>query len=189
MAALSTPLQYNCPLSQKKTPLQLACKVRGMTTLSTPSQLVYKVRRNEPELLAPATPTPYELKYLSDIDDQKSLRIQIPIVYFYTNNIVGIGMKKRDPVKVIKEAIAKALVYYYPFAGRLREGRNDKLMVECTGEGVMFIEADADVRLDQLVDDTLKPPFPCMQDLLYNVPGSNNILNCPLLLIQVISKT
>ncbi|KAF9588456.1 hypothetical protein IFM89_010215 [Coptis chinensis] len=96
-----------------------------------------KNQRSEPELLAPAKPTPYECKALSDIDDQHGLRFQIPNLHFYRNSK---GMQGRDPVKVIKEATAKTLVYYYPFAGRLREGPNDKLIVECTGEGILFIE-------------------------------------------------
>ncbi|KAL0423385.1 UNVERIFIED_CONTAM: Benzyl alcohol O-benzoyltransferase [Sesamum radiatum] len=58
-----------------------------------------------------------------------------------------------------------------------------KLVVECTGEGALFIEADADVRLQQF-GDTLQPPFPCMEELLYDVPGSGGVVNCPLLLIQ-----
>lgn len=92
---------------------------------------------------------------------------------------------KKDPVRVIKHAVAKALVYYYPFAGRLREGSNGKLTVECTGEGVLFIEANANVTLDHFAD-ALVPPIPAMDELLYNVPGSSGILNCPLLVIQVI---
>ncbi|CAH9116416.1 unnamed protein product [Cuscuta europaea] len=92
-------------------------------------------------------------------------------------------MDGRDPVKVIREALAKALVLYYPFAGRLREGVDRKLMVDCTGEGIMFMEGDADVRLSDF-GDALQPPFPCTDELLYDVPGSGDILNCPLLLIQ-----
>jgi len=56
-------------------------------------------------------------------------------------------------------------------------------VVECTGEGVLFVEADADVALEEFGD--LLPSFPCWQDLLYDVPGSLNITNSPLLLIQV----
>ncbi|KAH1032890.1 hypothetical protein J1N35_045064 [Gossypium stocksii] len=33
--------------------------------------------------------------------------------------------------------------------------------------------------------EPLRPPFPCFDELLYNVPGSEGMLNCPLLLIQV----
>ncbi|KHN43221.1 Benzyl alcohol O-benzoyltransferase [Glycine soja] len=58
-------------------------------------------------------------------------------------------------------------------------------MVDCTGEGVMFIEADADVTLYQFGGEALQPPFPCFQELLYNVPETEEITNTPLLLIQV----
>ncbi|KDP43343.1 hypothetical protein JCGZ_25448 [Jatropha curcas] len=97
-----------------------------------PSSLVFKVYRREPELLVPSNPTPHEFKLLSDIDDQDSLRFHMPLVQFYRYDP---SMKGKDPVKVIREAIGKTLVFYYPFAGRLREGPERKLMVECTGEG------------------------------------------------------
>ncbi|KAI3462215.1 hypothetical protein Pfo_018878 [Paulownia fortunei] len=143
--------------------------------------LTFKVTRQNPELIPPANPTPHDFKTLSDIDDQEGLRFQIPVIQFYRKNP---SMEGKDPVKVIRDAIAKALVFYYPFAGRLREYATRKLVVECTGEGVMFIEADADVTLQQF-GDALQPPFPCLEELLYDVPGSGGVINCPLLLIQV----
>ncbi|CAK7336970.1 unnamed protein product [Dovyalis caffra] len=100
---------------------------------------------------------------------------------FYRNNP---SMEGKDPVKVIREALAKTLVFYYPFAGRLKEGPNRKLMVECAGQGILFTEADADVTLEQLVD-ALPPPSHWFEELLFDVPGSRGILNCPLLLVQV----
>jgi hypothetical protein len=148
---------------------------------SSPASLVFKVHRREPELIKPAKPTPHEFKLLSDIDDQEGLRFHIPVIQFYRHNP---SVQGKDPVKVIREAIAKTLVFYYPFAGRLREGQNRKLMVECTGEGILFIEADADVTLEQF-GDALQPPFPCLEELIFDVPGSSGVLNCPLLLIQV----
>ena len=151
--------------------------------LAPPTSLVFKVQRCKPELVAPAKPTPYEFKQLSDIDDQEGLRFQIPTIHFYKYD-PSILQEIRDPVKVIREALAQTLVFYYPFAGRLREGPGRKLVVECTGEGVMFIEANADIMLEQF-GDALHPPFPCLEELLYDVPGSGGILNCPLLLIQV----
>ncbi|KAB1205269.1 Benzyl alcohol O-benzoyltransferase [Morella rubra] len=148
-----------------------------MASLST-SSLVFTVRRCEPELVAPAKPTPHEFKQLSDIDDQDGLRFQVPVIQFYKYDP---SMRGRDPAKVIREALAQTLVFYYPFAGRLREAPGRKLVVECTGEGVMFIEADADVTLD----DALQPPFPCLEELLFDVPGSGGVIDCPLMLIQV----
>ncbi|XP_077226157.1 benzyl alcohol O-benzoyltransferase-like [Tasmannia lanceolata] len=145
------------------------------------SPLVFSVTRREPVLVTPAKPTPHEFKPLSDIDDQETFRFQIPVIQFYHNDT---RMGGRDPAGVVRDALAKVLVFYYPFAGRLREWSGRKLIVECTGEGVLFVEADADVRLEQL-GETLHPPFPWLDKFLYEVPGTGEILNCPLLLIQV----
>ncbi|KDP39567.1 hypothetical protein JCGZ_02587 [Jatropha curcas] len=146
-----------------------------------PPPLVFKVNRREPELIAPAKPTPREFKSLSDIDDQDGLRTQLPLIHIYRYHP---SMERKDPVQVLKQAIAETLVFYYPFAGRIRERPNRKLVVECTGEGILFVEADADVALDQF-GDAIRPPFPCFGELLFDVPGSSGIANCPLLLIQV----
>ncbi|GMN40843.1 hypothetical protein TIFTF001_010072 [Ficus carica] len=73
-------------------------------------------------------------------------------------------------------------MYYYPFAGRLREGPNRKLMVHCTGDGVPFVAATANVGLEQL-GDAIRPPCPFLDEFLYNVPRSDGILGFPLLLI------
>jgi hypothetical protein len=112
-------------------------------------------------LVPPAASTPSEVKLLSDIDDQPGLRCNIPFIFIYRNEP---SMTGKDPVKVLKDALSQTLVYYYPFAGRIREGVGRKLMVDCTGEGVMFVEAEADVTLDQF-GDSLQPPFPCFQEL------------------------
>ncbi|KAJ4954009.1 hypothetical protein NE237_030841 [Protea cynaroides] len=126
--------------------------------------IVFIVQRREPELVAPAKPTPHEFKYLSNIDDQVTNS-------FYRNEP---AMSGQDPVKVIRKAIAETLVFYYPFAGRLKKGPGQKLVVDCTGEGII-----------SSVMHALHPPFPCLDELLYDVPGSSAILGCPLLLIQV----
>ncbi|GMI85445.1 hypothetical protein like AT5G17540 [Hibiscus trionum] len=150
-------------------------------SLLQPSSLVFTVRRHEPELIVPAKPTPHDCKMLSDIDDQDGHRFQIRGLHIYRCNAV---MQGKDPVRVIRAALAEALVFYYPLAGRLKEGPNRKLMVDCTGEGVLFIEADADVTLEEF-GDSLHPPFPCFKELLCEPHGSNYLLNCPVLQIQV----
>ncbi|KAL6997573.1 Acyltransferase [Sarracenia purpurea var. burkii] len=145
------------------------------------SSLTFPVRRKEPELVKPAKAVPREIKELSDIDDQQGLRFHYPLIMFYRKNP---RMGGKNPVRLIRDALAKALVYYYPYAGRLIEGANKKLMVDCSSEGVVFVEAEADVRLEEL-GNTILPPCPYWEELLYDVPSSKGIVGCPLILIQV----
>ncbi|XP_015897696.3 alcohol acyl transferase 1 allele RGb-like [Ziziphus jujuba] len=149
--------------------------------------LEFHVKRCEAELVVPTKPTPNELKYLSDIDDQDFLRFQVHFIWYYRNSPSPL-MEGKDPVKVIREALGKALVFYYPLAGRLVEGYNRKLIVDCNGKGVLFIEADADISLHQL-GDRIQPPCPFIDQVLYDVLGSDGIIDCPLLLIQVTRLT
>ncbi|KAK9667218.1 hypothetical protein RND81_14G240500 [Saponaria officinalis] len=141
-----------------------------------------EVSRQRPVFITPAEPTPYELKELSDIDDQAGLRIHVPVIHFYRSAPNMAGM---DPARVIREVVRKALVPFYPLAGRLREKAGKKLVVECTGEGVLFTEADAEVSLEEFSEAQLHPPIPCIEELLYDVAGYGGILDSPLLLIQV----
>jgi hypothetical protein len=146
--------------------------------------LTFAVRRKEPVLIGPASPTPRERKRLSDVDDQDELRSHVRGIFFYR----GGGMACSDPVDIIRQALSHALVHYYPLAGRLREVEDRKLVVDCTGEGVTFVEADADVRLADLEADGgpgLVPPFPCIEELGFEADGSGGVLDCPLVLIQV----
>ncbi|KAJ9559107.1 hypothetical protein OSB04_013721 [Centaurea solstitialis] len=147
--------------------------------LQPETSLKFVVRRREPELISPAAPTPRELKPLSDLDDQQGVRCQLLGIQLYR---MDPKMGDKDPASVIRDALAKVLVFYYPFAGRLKEGPTKKLMVDCTGEGVLFIEAEADVTLKQF-GKRLHPPFPCMEELLYDVPNSSGIVGSPLLLV------
>ncbi|TVU48137.1 hypothetical protein EJB05_07763, partial [Eragrostis curvula] len=142
------------------------------------ASLKFTARRRPAVLVAPAAPTPRELKRLSDIDDHDRLRLHIATIQFYCRRESMTGV---DPVVVIRDAVAKALVHYYPWAGRLKELEGRKLALDCTGEGVLFVEADADVCLEQF-GNTLLPPFPCK--LISDVPGSYAILDVPLLLFQ-----
>jgi len=148
--------------------------------------IAFAVRRRDPELVGPARKTPRETKRLSDIEDQVGLRWHVPFVLFYRGRGRGRGC---DPAAAVRRALGEALVPYYPLAGRLREVDGRKLVVDCTGEGVLFVEADADVRLTELEAAGLTPPFPCMDQLLFDVEGSGGVLGCPLLLIQVVYMT
>ncbi|OAY71902.1 Benzyl alcohol O-benzoyltransferase [Ananas comosus] len=148
------------------------------------SSPVFAVRRGELELVAPAEPTRASFKPLSDVDDQEGLRFYSSGIHVYRSSN---GAKDgEDPATVIRDALAKALVFYYTLAGRLREGAGRKLAVECSAEGAVFAEADADVRLDDL-EGALCPPFPCHEELLC-AARSGYIVDCPLLVYSVVTR-
>lgn len=90
-------------------------------------------------MITPLKPTPHEIKLLSNIDDQESLHLHVPI-------------------NVIRKELAEILVFYYPLAGRLREGGGRKLMVYFLGEGVLFIKGITEITLKEF-GDVLCPPF------------------------------
>ncbi|PIN19373.1 Benzyl alcohol O-benzoyltransferase [Handroanthus impetiginosus] len=148
--------------------------------MATSKTLFFNVKRNEPQLVVAEKPTPNEIKQLSDIDDQEGLRFLIPIIFFYPPIVGG----KLDPIKAIRDGLAKVLVDYYPFAGRIFEGPNRKLMVNCNNEGIMFVEANANVKLEQL-GDGIFPPCPFMEELTCRVPESGGVIGCPLFFFQV----
>ncbi|XP_047959676.1 benzyl alcohol O-benzoyltransferase-like [Salvia hispanica] len=151
--------------------------------MASTKRLTLRVARKTPELLCPAVSTPNEFKSLSDIDDQRFLRRYVGAINFYKKNP---SMEGKDPVKIIREAIAKALVFYYPLAGRLREHTGRKLVVECTGQGVVFAEADADATLQHFGENALYPPFPNLDGISLHMPNDLGIfLDIPLMFIQV----
>jgi hypothetical protein len=95
-----------------------------------------------------------------------------------------------DPASVLRRALAELLVHYYPLAGRLHEDAGRKLVVECGGQGVVFVEADADITVDDL-GDVRCPPFPRSDDfladgLLHLPSGLPVVVDQPLLLVQVL---
>jgi len=51
---------------------------------------------------------------------------------------------------VIREALSKALVYYYPLAGKLKNNSAGKLQINCTGDGVPFLVATSNCNLSSL---------------------------------------
>jgi hypothetical protein len=105
------------------------------------------------------------------------------LIYYQPSRLKNVIRKA--PVDVIRKALSKTLVFYYPLAGRLMEGSGRKLMVDCNDEGVLFNEADADLR-HEAFGDALQPPFPCLNELFFYVPRSSEVLNTPLPLIQVL---
>ncbi|VAI11575.1 unnamed protein product [Triticum turgidum subsp. durum] len=147
----------------------------------------FVARRKKPELVLPARATPRETLPLSDLDDIIGLRLLQPSIKFFRAVDIGDHGQGRPAIaaKAIKAALAEALVHYYPLAGRLWEAPGGKLVVDCTGEGVVFVEAEVDVSMDELGKPSPLPPYPCVKELLCEVGNPMVVVGVPLFLMQV----
>ena len=85
---------------------------------------------------------------------------------------------------MVREALGKALVDYYPLAGRLVGGPGGpaSARVECTGEGAWFVEAVAGCSLED-VGRLEKYPFAIPEgDLLPDEAPGVQPLDLPLMM-------
>ncbi|CAM0870810.1 unnamed protein product [Alopecurus aequalis] len=141
--------------------------------------------RNKPEVVVPARATPREVKSLSDIDNQVAVRLYMTAIEFFRSQ----GKAPEQVASTLKDALAGALVYYYPMAGRLQElPGGKKLVVDCTAQGAVFVEAQANVRLEELGKPLVKP-HPCMEELMCDVGDLFDVVGKPLLYLQMTQLT
>ena len=137
------------------------------------------VRQGEVTLVPPAEETQKGLYFLTNLD--QNIAVIVQTIYCFRSEEKG----NEKTGEVIKEALAKVLVDYYPLAGRLTISNEGKLIVDCTGEGAVFVEADADCEMAD-IGDIAKPDPNTLGKLVYNVPGAKNILEIPPLAAQVL---
>ncbi|XP_072975833.1 acyl transferase 5-like [Typha angustifolia] len=137
--------------------------------------MAFTVTRKPGCLVSPSEPTPAETLYLSIIDRVAGLRHLVRSLHVF---------KRGDkPAETIKEALSRALVKYYPFAGRFVDSGNGDVGVACTGEGVWFVEATADCSLEDVkyldhpllisLDELLPEPSPEIEPI--NLPMMTQI--------------
>ncbi|KAL5207255.1 hypothetical protein ABZP36_031690 [Zizania latifolia] len=128
------------------------------------------------EVVVPAEETPARAVWLSNLD-LAARRGYVLTVYLYRPN----GKPGFFDADVVKDSLARALVLFYPLAGRLGLDGAGRLQIDCTGEGAVFVTA----RSEYVLDDLMNEFVPCgqMRDLFVPpVPASNPPM---LLLVQV----
>ncbi|KAJ7955517.1 Spermidine hydroxycinnamoyl transferase [Quillaja saponaria] len=125
----------------------------------------------------PAEPTWTGRKSLSEWDQVGTLT-HVPTIYFYHPTINDISII----ANTLKYSLSRALVPFYPLAGRLHYIERGRLELECNAMGAEFIEAQSKLKLEELGDFS---PSPLFHYLIPNVDYSLPIHEIPLFLVQL----
>ncbi|CAM0150255.1 unnamed protein product [Urochloa decumbens] len=141
----------------------------------------FPVTRTSRSLVAPSSETPRETLRLSVIDRVAGLRHLVRSLHVFdgrrsSNNGGELeAPAPSSPAKTLREALGKALVDYYPFAGRFVAEEDGEVRVACTAEGAWFVEAAAACTLEEVKhldhpmlipkEDLLPDPAPGVEPL------------------------
>ncbi|RZC92796.1 hypothetical protein C5167_028053 [Papaver somniferum] len=97
-----------------------------------------KVTVKESSVVKPAEETPKVCLWTSNIDQLSPIHVQT--VSFYRRPAASTDDFFNSTV--VKDGLSKVLVTYYPIAGRLKRNESGRAEIDCTGDGVIFIEAE-----------------------------------------------
>ncbi|PRQ18804.1 putative transferase [Rosa chinensis] len=132
------------------------------------------------EAVKPSKPTWKGSLTLSEWDQVGTIT-HIPTIYFYKSNPNWVTPDDVIP-NTLKDSLARALVSFYPLAGRLRWIGGGRLELDCNAMGVDFIEAESDSKLEDFGDFSPSPEYNYLVPMVdYSLP----IHELPLLLVQL----
>ncbi|XP_057988045.1 shikimate O-hydroxycinnamoyltransferase-like isoform X2 [Hevea brasiliensis] len=136
-----------------------------------------KIEVKESTMIRPAQDLSTRCLWLSNLDILHEINLT-PTVYLYK----PANHPHSCDAKVLRDALSKVLVPFYPVAGRLRRDDNGRLEINCNNEGVLFIEAETDSEIDDLGDLMLNQEN---SQLIPSVDYSQGISSNPLFGAQV----
>ncbi|KAK6153828.1 hypothetical protein DH2020_013467 [Rehmannia glutinosa] len=136
-----------------------------------------KIDVKDSTLVRPAAATPAVSLWNSNVDLVVP-NFHTPSVYFYRPT----GAVDFFDAAVLKAALGRALVPFYPMAGRLKRDEDGRIEIDCNAEGVLFVEAESDGAVDDYGDFA---PTLELRRLIPAVDYSQGISTYPLLVLQV----
>ncbi|KAH6834068.1 hypothetical protein C2S53_013355 [Perilla frutescens var. hirtella] len=131
-------------------------------------------------IVRPAEATPDEIMYLDASDQIKDIA-HTPTIYFYKHSA---ALDATDAISTLKDSLSKALVLFYPLAGRLSwaaEG-GDRVELHCNGQGVLIFEADSEMAVEDFGDFS---PTPAMQPFIPSLDYATPIDEIPMVIVQL----
>uniref|UniRef100_A0A0E0B7C0 Uncharacterized protein n=1 Tax=Oryza glumipatula TaxID=40148 RepID=A0A0E0B7C0_9ORYZ len=143
------------------------------------------VTKSPPEIVRPSEPvttTAATSKVIFSPLDRPLAIVPIVVLQVFEHPI-------HEPVETIRRGLSRALVHYYPLAGRLAGDDYDDVHIDCTGEGVTFVAANADCTVKELVRDIdCRSPDAAkavIRELIVDYPANGFGRADPLVLMQV----
>nr|GEV52338.1 shikimate O-hydroxycinnamoyltransferase [Tanacetum cinerariifolium] len=106
-----------------------------------------KILVKESTMVIPAEEKPRKNIWNSNLD-LIVRNVHTPSVYFYRSN----GADNFFDAKVLKDALSRVLVSFYPLGGRLKEDDSGRIEIDCQGQGALFVEAESDGVVDDFDD-------------------------------------
>jgi shikimate O-hydroxycinnamoyltransferase len=112
-------------------------------------------------LVAPSEDTPRRELWLSNLDLAVP-KTHTPLVYYYPAPAPAAATGTDDggdraaffAPERLEAALARALVPFYPLAGRLGVGEGGRLRIDCNAQGALFVVARADFAGEDVFGDT-----------------------------------
>ena len=139
-----------------------------------------KVEILSTELIKPYTSTPLSLRHYNiSLVDELSPAMNVPTILYYpaeenvTTNSICMHLRK---------SLSMALARFYPLAGRYMK---ESFMVDCSDQGAEFVQAQVDIRLDQLIGLGKNVQVELLNCLLPRPVGACDEVTDPLLAVQV----
>ncbi|XP_009140935.1 spermidine coumaroyl-CoA acyltransferase [Brassica rapa] len=110
------------------------------------------VEKSEVVLVKPSKPTPDVSLSLSTLDNDPMVESIVQTICVFAPKPYLEDQANHDLAYLLQHALSHALVYYYPFAGKLhRKSDDNRLQLNCKpGDGVPFIRATAACTLSSL---------------------------------------
>ncbi|ERM93925.1 shikimate O-hydroxycinnamoyltransferase [Amborella trichopoda] len=143
--------------------------------VQTSTEMIITVKQSS--LVRPNAETPVLEMWISNADLVVP-RMHVPLLYFFRSN----GAPNFFESDLLKESLSRALVSFYPLAGRLKRDRRGRIEIDCNAEGALFVEAYSDTAIDDFGDFA---PTMELKRLAPKVDYTEDISSFPLVLIQV----
>jgi shikimate O-hydroxycinnamoyltransferase len=136
---------------------------------------------NSASIVVPSEPTPRGILWLSESDQMMQCSHE-PLISIYKPNNNNDDIILPFSSETMKVSLSRALVHYYPLAGRLRSADGGRFELVCNAMGAKLLEAYSEAEVADLGDFS---PTEAHQDLVPKIDYRTPIEEWPLLLVQL----